>query len=76
VAKTLPSSFAAGPDADSMTKFLAACSITTSASFVGTEYCQLDKNFYDESWGAASKGKGARAIWFIGAFVDQEWYTS
>ena len=55
-----------------------SCSITTSAGYTGIDgYCIADKDYFADGWGEAMSGeKGARAIWFIGAFVDQEWYTS
>lgn len=58
-------------------KLIETCTITTSAGFSGKEgYCFKDKNFGDKTFGAAKEGKGARALWFVNVFKDQEWYTS
>ena len=56
--------------------FIASCKITTGATFVGEKHCIPDGNFYSTEEGGAQAGKGNRALWFIGAFVDQESYTS
>jgi len=57
-------------------EFIERCKITTSAAYVGAAHCIPDGNFFSEEARGAQAGKGNRALWFIGAFVEQEWYTS
>jgi hypothetical protein len=53
------------PDGGDKDKFEAACSITTSLTFTGNNYCILDKNY-----------KTTRTIWVYGVFLGQDAYTS